>query len=351
VGLVLFLLALPSAAASAAVPEGPRLAVMEWKLKKPDAALLVSVAADGSGRRRLVGGGKIEPTLFGAASWSADGSSFAFSAFSRGHGKKAKSKIYLASADGTDIRPVPGTVGGTDPVLSPDGASIAFSRSRTHFKFNPKDPLDFHSYASTSAWAVRLGEPGSRRLSPWRNGLHVSPTAFSPDGSRLALERIQSAEGGPEVLVRVIGSGATMLLAREAEGAAFSPDGTRIALISYRDRVVSEANGDGPRSIGELYVANADGSGLRRLTHTPEWQESDPSWDPSGQRLAYTRSSAAEWIVLAISNLVMEINADGTCATTVLGKPRPKNSLDVAAALYAPTWQLGSGREAGPISC
>jgi Tol biopolymer transport system component len=323
---------------------------MEWKLKKPSAALLVSVAADGSGRKRLVGGGKIEPTLFGGASWSADGSFFVFSAFARGHGEKGHSKIYIASADGKDSRPVPGTLDGTQPVLSPDGAGIAFSRFRSHFEFDPKDPLNFHSYASTSTWIVQLGEPRSRRLSPWRNGLHVSPSAFSPDGLRLALDRSMPPNRGPEVLLRDLRNGATTVLAPVAQSAVFSPDGARVALISYRDRVISKANGDGPRTIGELYVANADGSGLRRLTRTPEWQESDPSWDPSGKRLAYTRSSASEWIVLGTSNVVMEINADGTCPTTVLGKPRPKNSLG-GAALYAPTWQPGPGRGAGPIAC
>jgi hypothetical protein len=36
----------------------------------------------------------------------------------------------------------------------------------------------------------------------------------------------------------------------------------------------------------ELAIASADGSGLRKLTKAPA-VELQPSWDPSGQRLAY----------------------------------------------------------------
>ena len=57
---------------------------------------------------------------------------------------------------------------------------------------------------------------------------------------------------------------------------SWSPDGRRIAFaagavsgnLSLRQRV-------GP----DIHVMNADGSGLRRLTHRPGW-ESSPLWSP-----------------------------------------------------------------------
>jgi len=58
----------------------------------------------------------------------------------------------------------------------------------------------------------------------------------------------------------------------DAEDAAFSPDGTLIAFA---------------RS-GDLWVANADGSGQRRLESTPNVEEWGPSWSPDGKVLVYS---------------------------------------------------------------
>jgi DNA-binding SARP family transcriptional activator/tRNA A-37 threonylcarbamoyl transferase component Bud32 len=54
----------------------------------------------------------------------------------------------------------------------------------------------------------------------------------------------------------------------------WSPDGRRIAFAS------ADAEGF------DLYVANADGSGLTRLTDVPG-DETDPSWSPDGSRIAF----------------------------------------------------------------
>ena len=41
---------------------------------------------------------------------------------------------------------------------------------------------------------------------------------------------------------------------------------------------------------GELDAVGVDGSGLKRLTHSKGVLASAPSWDPSGQRLAFVRA-------------------------------------------------------------
>ena len=71
-----------------------------------------------------------------------------------------------------------------------------------------------------------------------------------------------------------------------------------------------------------------------------------PSWDPSGQRIAFTRlggGTLGESSHPHEGNAVMQINADGTCLTKVISDPE--------LTLFGSAWQPGVGREAGPISC
>jgi hypothetical protein len=70
-----------------------------------------------------------------------------------------------------------------------------------------------------------------------------------------------------------------------------------------------------------------------------------PSWDPSGQRLAFTRTRVVEngYTEPKKGDALMAINADGTCLKRVYSDPE--------TTLYGAAWQPGPGREAGPISC
>ena len=63
---------------------------------------------------------------------------------------------------------------------------------------------------------------------------------------------------------------------------SWSPDGKRIAFVSMRDGHVM---GGIPTS--EIYVIDADGGNLQRLTNNPDgdW---DPSWSPDGKRIVFS---------------------------------------------------------------
>ena len=60
---------------------------------------------------------------------------------------------------------------------------------------------------------------------------------------------------------------------------SWSPDGRQIAFISDRD------------GNWEIYVMNADGSGLTRLTDSPTG-DFDPKWSPDGRRIAFMSAHA-----------------------------------------------------------
>ena len=77
-------------------------------------------------------------------------------------------------------------------------------------------------------------------------------------------------------------------LTRHAAGdynPVFSPDGTRILFSSSRDAAVTTSDGAAPPATylaSELYVMQADGSDVRRLTHHESW-DGAPAWTPDGQ--------------------------------------------------------------------
>ena len=77
-------------------------------------------------------------------------------------------------------------------------------------------------------------------------------------------------------IVSVTPDGTRKTLIADAQDAAYSPDGTLVAFA---------------RS-GDLWIANADGSGQRRLAATPDVDEWGPAWLPSGSAIVYTASVA-----------------------------------------------------------
>lgn len=360
-------------AATATVPAGPRLTFLaaEFLLKegKPGvrpgfnlSARLVTTDTEGNDVRPLLN----ESTVGGLgplASWSADGSEFAFCGKPTGS-PTAKERIYIATADGTGVRAIPGTTRASSPVLSPDGSLLAYTRTHEHSPKlnlkklrklkNPKIILKHlksilkalkHSYSSTSTWIVPTAGGRPRRLTRWADGLRSIPSSISPDGSSLAIS-VQRKGAEPEVDAVALATGQSRTLEINSAEAAYSPDGSQIAFVSYRDHE-SVPGFDEPEPVSELYLAAADGTGAVRITHTPHMQEGAPSWDPGGTRLAYSRSPGGG--LGAFERRIVESNADGTCPQLVVLPPLRHKGWEML--IGTPTWVPGEGRAAGPLSC
>jgi Tol biopolymer transport system component len=344
----------------AAVPAGPRLAFVEAEFMIPKnpkpgyegSATVRLLTADpvGHDRRPLLESKSVEVGAR-STSWSADGSEFAFFGKPTNRDGSGPWQGYVANSDSTRLQVVAGTKGGNGAVLSPDGKWIAYYRTREHHPhLNPKNPKSFlefvkKRYSSTSTWIVPTAGGTARRLTPWANNRHEAPTSFSPDGSML-LVTVDRPGAKPEVDAIDLATGKARTVEVEASEAAYSPDGAEIAFTSYRDRE-SVPGFDEPEATSEVYVANADGTDARRITHTPKLQESEPSWDPSGERLVYERSPGGMFGIL--EGTIAESNADGSCPRVVAEVEVRKKGAEGLVA--APSWVPGEGRGAGPLSC
>lgn len=94
------------------------------------------------------------------------------------------------------------------------------------------------------------------------------------------------------------GCGGDEIVGREVTKIA-SPDGTRDVWVAYDD--------DGYTSRG-LFVANADGSGERRLTSK---EDTNPAWSPNGKAIAFERPDEDS----GVTGSIYTIDPDG-------GRPR-----------------------------
>lgn len=326
--------------AGAATPGGPRLAI---SASNGENAGVIAIGPSGEEREVLVEDRDYR-TTGDRLSWSADGGLLAFSvsgdfpdppkAFGTGW-----PVVAVARGDGSGSRTFPRVfLNGGDPVMAPDGRSLVFQRVKLVKQLPERESYLFKS----SIWSLALGDGSVRRLTRWRLAGFLEPSSFSPDGSTLLVNSYgYRLEDG--VMALDLRSRHLSLLAAEGSEPTYSPDGTKLAFVRQEVRRFQLPKPDRP--VGELWVARADGSGAERILRAKGYV-SFPSWDPSGNRLSFTRNPPAEatgGLEPEPGNKVMAINADGTCLTRVYTNPE--------LTLYGSAWQPGAGRAAGPIVC
>ena len=189
----------------------------------------------------------------GGAAWSPDGARIAFvSSFD------SKSDIYVADADGSNPKRLTNNEGRFQAVgsWSPDGAKMVLS-----------------CLPSASYDVCTMDADGSNLTQLTTKGEYEEPN-WSPDGKKIAFE---SASGGIYTM-NPDGSNRTLAIAG-GDQPDWSPDGTKIAYRRYPSG----------QSHSDTFIANADGSNPVNLTarigNTSD--EAVPAWSPDGTKIAF----------------------------------------------------------------
>jgi Tol biopolymer transport system component len=281
--------------------------------------------------------GAVFPQLFTGISWSPDGRWMAF-AGAKGPQTDEHSEttdIYAIDADGSEIEQITEVGNASDPLWSPDGQTIVFTRASARFT-GPSESF------RGSLWSIGTDGDGLRQIAPADDLEIYSAGSFTRTSSRLAVTRgtLDPETGKLRLEIELMnpdGSRRRRLI-DQASDPVFSPDGHRLAFASYRDRNGTLSYGDRTFYANELYVMNADGSGAKRLTETGALNEAHPSWLPDGSRLAYQRGKVFQ---NAEVTSIMQINPDGSC-------PRVIRTGSGYGPWYArPAWRPSQPRKGG----
>ena len=189
-------------------------------------------------------------------------------------------EIYVMNADGSDqTRLTTNLAFDGSPTWSPDGTKIAFNSNRD-------DPNPSTSEFKLEIYLMNADGSGQTNLTNNPAATDSNP-AWSPDGSRILF--LSDRHGSSEIyVVQTDGTGLTSITDNAEVGsqAVWSPTGSQIVFVSTRheaddliDCLIIYCN-------SEIYIVNADGSDLIRLTEHP-WIDSEPAWSPDGRYIAF----------------------------------------------------------------
>jgi hypothetical protein len=192
--------------------------------------------------------------------------------YGRWHPALEKADWFTVRPDGTGIRDIHTLA--TCAVWWPDGSKILITNDAAYGPGSPLRPATIAPDGSGRRPLDAVNDPA----------LNLGCGDVSPDGSRLVVEVFTDPPGPRNGIysVRATDGGGLVRLTHGVDGnPSFSPDGTQVAFVRMKE-------GISPPGAGALFVVNADGTGLRRVT---PWGFAflGQSWSPDGQWIVFQR--------------------------------------------------------------
>ena len=248
---------------------------------------------DGSNQVPLTSGSAdTEPT------WSPDGSSIAFS---------RSSDIYVIPAvGGAPLNLTNHPANDSAAAWSPDGQRIAFASDRG-------GPLELYLMNADGSGVARL--TGSLASTGHLFRVATSRVVWAQDGSALAFTCAIESGNSDICTIKVDGSSLTRLTTDPGRDSdpGWSPDGGTIAFATERYGTTFYTGDGEVWPVTDIALMNSDGSGVRRLSAGIAAEY--PSWSPDGARIAFDVLEYFDWWGGAYMN-VSVLNMDGSGVIT-----------------------------------
>ena len=210
--------------------------------------------------------------------------------------------LYLLDQPGGQLRRLTSSpAADLSPTWAPDGRQLAFRSDR-----DGNDEV------------YVMNADGSRQRNLTRNPASDYSPAWSPDGRRIAFATARADPTGNDLwLMDADGTHPRPLVRQDGidEYPVWSPDGSRLAFACTLGRVLPSQVGD-----FEVCVVNADGSGLRRITDAPGISGAG-GWSPDGRRIVFDSSRDQDPAGVSSCGDLFVMDADGSHLTRLTGGP------------------------------